>query len=191
MLPLNTDTLAVKPFCLQNPLHEAKRQALLQRCGGYSTGMCQSFTSEFATAFPELRRVPGFYRCRDGWNGGEHWWLVDLQGAVIDPTADQFPDQGQGTYEAYSPAKHKVPKGTCMCCGGAKYASEGSSGCSEECDQELAREYGWRMQGGPYECDFEDAQTDAELMAMGLKFAKIAALIEMSAPVKKAEPACA
>jgi hypothetical protein len=184
------NTTAQAAFRLSNPLYEEKRRALLSRSGS-STAQCGPFTKAFVQAFPELRRVPGFYRCASGHSAGQHWWLIDLEGRIVDPTADQFDDAGAGTYEAYCPHKHKLPKGKCMCCGMEKYASEGCGPCSEECDRTLAEEYETRLSGGPYEEHHEDAQTDAELMARGLKFAQMAALLESLPLSETAEPACA
>ena len=150
-------------FRLTDPVHEQLRQDLLRRYGS-SQAMCGVFTRAFQERFPSLRRIAGYYFCTaSGWSYGEHWWLLDNAGQVIDPTADQFPCQGHGRYEPYSPFKHKVLKGKCPCCGRGLYSREGGYPCSLPCDQELAQEYGPRLQEGPYEDDLS-CSTDYELM---------------------------
>jgi hypothetical protein len=142
-------------FRLQDPRHEAVRQELLRR---YRTASynCGTFTRAMAERFPDLKRVPGFYYAPDSdASHGEHWWLEDAQGAIVDPTADQFPSQGRGRYVRYSPRIHKLLKGKCMGCGRSLYTREGTYPCSKGCDEELAAEYGTRLAGGPYEDDME------------------------------------
>lgn len=168
------DNLPKKPFRLQDPEHEALRSELVVKYGT-SHHMCGTFTRIFAERFPSLRRVPGYYYDRpDGWSHGEHWWLVDQAGRIIDPTADQFPTREQGHYVAYDPRLHCLPKGKCPCCCASLYSSEGQVPCSPGCDEELAREYELEQWGGPYESNME-FETDLDLvLKYGCKFTKVA-----------------
>ncbi len=157
-------------FCLQDPRHEAVRQELLARYGT-SNADCGVFTREMQRRFPELTRVPGFYYPPDSeWSHGEHWWLEDAQGRVIDPTADQWPSCGKGRYVRYDPHVHRVVKGKCMNCGVGLFSREGHYACSPSCADDLFEAYHWRTHG-PYESEMEFS-CDAELsQKYGLTFA--------------------
>lgn len=92
-------------------------------------GRCKEVTEQMVAAFPELARVRGHYYC---WSWGEraHWWLVDEQGEIVDPTAEQFPSKGCGEYAVWiegSPEPTKV----CPNCGENVY--DGNTCCSEAC----------------------------------------------------------
>ena len=96
-------------------------------------GACAERTLEMQQAFPELVRVRGHYF--DGrWGRRAHWWLVDPQGAIVDPTASQFPSGGNGVYEQWEEGAEE-PCGHCINCGGECFRSRGgnSSVCSEAC----------------------------------------------------------
>ena len=56
-------------------------------------GACRAACDAMLLAFPELRLVRGHYLC-PLWGDREHWWLVDPGGAIVDPTAAQFPTRG-------------------------------------------------------------------------------------------------
>lgn len=149
-------------FRLQDPRYEQARLDLLRR---YKTSHqnCSSFTHAMAAQFPELRKVAGFYFAADsGAPYGEHWWLEDARGVVVDPTADQFPCAGRGRYVRYDPTQHLVVKGKCPVCGTGLVSRKGAYPCSRGCDEELAQEYGLRLAGGPYEEEM-DLSCDAEL----------------------------
>jgi len=110
---------------------------------------CASRSQEMARVFPELKAVAG-YICFLGGGKAEHWWCVDPQGNVIDPTADQFrvmlrpPIIG---YEPYDRAKHGPMRvGKCMNCGDAiyddnpRFKGHGNPGiCSDECEEDFGR----------------------------------------------------
>lgn len=118
--------------------------------------MCGVFTRLFAERFKSLKVVPGYYLTSpEGASRGEHWWLVDSAGAIVDPTADQFPEREHGHYLPYDPRIHMVVKGKCLCCGVLLYSKEGSAPCSLGCDEELAAEFDCLLTGGPYEADME------------------------------------
>lgn len=78
-------------------------------------GTCQEVTEKMLAAFPELERVRGYYYCLT-WGEREHWWLKTKEGAIVDPTATQFPTKGNGVYAELDPDA-KEPTGMCPECG--------------------------------------------------------------------------
>ncbi len=98
-------------------------------------GKCAEVTNEMAVAFPELVRVRGHYYC---WVWGErsHWWLVDENGSIVDPTAEQFPSKGNGEYVQWIDGTPE-PTGKCANCGNLVY--NGDTCCSEICSAEYVR----------------------------------------------------
>jgi hypothetical protein len=97
-------------------------------------GTCQEVTEAMQAAFPELTRVRGHYFC---WAWGEraHWWLIDADGQVVDPTAAQFPSRGLGHYEPWIEGTPE-PTGNCANCGGPCF--NGDTCCSESCGHAYA-----------------------------------------------------
>lgn len=156
----------MEKFELKDPRYESMRRELVQRFKT-SHNHCSQFTRHMAERFPELRRVAGFYLSPAGASHGEHWWLESSEGLIVDPTADQWPSRGKGTYIRYDPTKHLVSKGSCPSCGVGLYSRTGSHPCSRECDESLANEYGVRMMGGPYDEEME-LVCDADVAKYGL-----------------------
>ena len=115
---------------------------IAQHVPGNPIGMCSGVTLKMQKAFPELKRVRGWYRCRF-WGERDHWWLVSPEGEIIDPTADQFPSLGGGEYRPIDESNpdQLVRVGKCMDCGGPVYdtlanADAGNSRptfCSDKC----------------------------------------------------------
>ena len=97
------------------------------------TGTCREVTKMMAKEFPELRRVRGCYFCWT-WGEREHWWLMDGD-EVIDPTKDQFPSKGTGTYEEW-PEGTPEPTGKCPNCG--EYCYDGEQ-VHNHCHDEFVR----------------------------------------------------
>jgi len=65
-------------------------------------GKCLKMCKEAIELNPELRLVRGYYYCPI-WNKKEaHWWTVELDGEIYDPTKDQFPSRGMGDYEEFN-----------------------------------------------------------------------------------------
>ena len=96
-------------------------------------GTCEEVTKEMQKEFPELRRVRGHYFCWT-WGEREHWWLVDeINDCIIDPTKDQFPSKGTGTYEEWNGPE---PTGKCPNCG--EYCYDGEQ-VHEYCHDEFMR----------------------------------------------------
>ena len=98
-------------------------------------GHCAEATEAMVRAFPELRRASGFYHCPVI---GErtHWWCVDPDGGVVDPTAKQFPSNGQFEYQELVQGRDPIPSGKCPNCGGWCY--DGAYLCSDACHAEYA-----------------------------------------------------
>ncbi len=92
-------------------------------------GRCAEATLAMSAAFPELTRVRGHYQCWV-WGERQHWWLVDPNGEIVDPTANQFPSKGGGVYIPWDESQPE-PTGVCPNCG--DYCYNGQSCCSEAC----------------------------------------------------------
>lgn len=93
-------------------------------------GMCVEATSEMVAAFPELTRVRGFVR-----PGGQHWWCVDPNGNIVDPTVLQFPRPPR-EYEPFDESKaDQLPTGKCPNCGDHLFYK--AQVCDEECARSL------------------------------------------------------
>lgn len=60
-------------------------------------GKCREMSEALVKENPSLRLVRGHYFC-PFWGEQAHWWTVDSEGKVIDPTARQFPSKGTGEY---------------------------------------------------------------------------------------------
>lgn len=60
-------------------------------------GKCKEMSEALVKADPSLRLIRGYYYC-PFWGEQAHWWTVDKDGNVIDPTARQFPSMGEGEY---------------------------------------------------------------------------------------------
>lgn len=97
-------------------------------------GQCAEVTEAMQKAFPELTRVRGHFMCLV-WGPRAHWWLVDPDGEIVDPTVAQFPTAGLAAPSAYEPWDESEPEPTGMCpnCGG--YCYDGYDLCSDECER--------------------------------------------------------
>lgn len=92
-------------------------------------GKCAEVTLAMQQAFPELTRVRGHYYCPI-WGERAHWWLVNTDGEIIDPTKAQFPSKGIGHYEPW-PEGAREPTGMCPNCGELIY--DGNYLCNDTC----------------------------------------------------------
>jgi len=102
-------------------------------------GTCKEVTLEMAEAFPEeLKRVRGHYHCPI-WGERAHWWLVDTNGGIVDPTACQFPSGGAGVYQEWVEGTEE-PTGMCPNCGG--YSYNGRTCCCDKCHHEFIASIG-------------------------------------------------
>jgi hypothetical protein len=84
---------------------------------GSPYGKCREAAKEMKEAFPELTIVRGFI-IDMLWGERNHWWLVDTEGKIVDPTKTQFPCVF--SYNAWRPGD-PVRFGTCMECGAGVY----------------------------------------------------------------------
>lgn len=107
-------------------------------------GMCAEWTLAMQQAFPDLQRVRGHVYLRSGLER-QHWWLVDSEGTIVDPTEFQFSDP-DGVYRGIGIAEYAPwdesqpePKGKCMNCGDLSFYQRYA--CSPECSQELEWAY--------------------------------------------------
>lgn len=89
-------------------------------------GKCREMSEELVTKDPSLTLVRGYYY-DPHWGEQEHWWCVDSNGGVVDPTKDQFPSKGNGLYVPFD--------GMCSC---------------EQCGKDVAEENA--VMAGPYPC---------------------------------------
>ena len=119
--------------------------AYVDRQQGKVAGRCASASAGMAMALPELRVAKGW--CYSDHGILEHCWCVAPDGAIVDPTAEQF--TGISGYEEWQPGD-EVQVGRCMNCGTRIYEAvekleeaveklEGvrKSICSESCAKEL------------------------------------------------------
>ncbi len=60
-------------------------------------GKCKEFCEELIKNDPSLTLVRGHYDCWS-WGMQAHWWCVDKEGKIIDPTVDQFLKPHVGEY---------------------------------------------------------------------------------------------
>ena len=100
---------------------------------GDVANQCAEFTKLMNDVYPELRRVCGFYHCPIV-GKRPHWWLIDQNGNIVDPTAVQFPSRGvMGEYIELEGPQGK-PKGRCLNCGEVSYHETYfcSDGCRDE-----------------------------------------------------------
>jgi hypothetical protein len=102
---------------------------------GDGYGQCAEVTTAMVEAFPELRRVRGQYFCVT-WGMRTHWWLVAPDRSIVDPTATQFPSQGDGLYVEWHEGDEE-PTGKCPNCSGYVYG--GGTVCSDACAREYER----------------------------------------------------
>ena len=65
-------------------------------------GKCKEMSEALVASNPCLKLVRGHYYCPI-WNTDEpHWWAVDSEGKIHDPSAKQFPSKGLGIYTEFS-----------------------------------------------------------------------------------------
>ena len=64
-------------------------------------GKCKELAEEKVSDCPDLRLVRGYYYCPIFGTKEQHWWTEDREGNIFDPSKDQFPSKGTGTYEEF------------------------------------------------------------------------------------------
>lgn len=83
-------------------------------------GKCKPMSEALVALNPGWRLVRGHYFC-PLWSRNEpHWWCVDEDGKIHDPTKLQFPSAGLGIYEEFD--------GMCECaeCGTSVHENDGT-----------------------------------------------------------------
>jgi len=118
-----------------------------QQTKGY--GQCEQVTAAMVQAFPELERRKGIIRTLC-WGERTHWWCRTAGGAIVDPTAGQFPGHStqpsrlvaKAIYEDMSDCTDeeladRVPSGVCANCGTPVF--HGDSFCSTACQNATLR----------------------------------------------------
>ena len=106
-------------------------------------GRCRYFAERMARVFPELVIVRG-HAWVPGWGKRGHCWLTAPGGAIVEPTASQFP--GIAAYEPWQPGD-EVMVGCCMDCGAEIWIAVQSldepaprpTFCSEACEEATRR----------------------------------------------------
>jgi len=88
-------------------------------------GLCLEWSGLMVQVFPELRLVEGRVVEGTGDIGG-HFWCVDPEDEIIDPTACQFDEIISYRFERYPQMT-----GMCMVCGAPTYL--GNKCCSVSC----------------------------------------------------------
>ena len=102
-------------------------------------GKCKEFCENLIEKNPNLKIVRGYYIDPLMSKKEPHWWCVDKDGVIIDPTKKQFPSGGMfGSYEEFdgffdcSECGKKFPEKEVVLMGNGNYQL-----CSEKCAAEL------------------------------------------------------
>lgn len=103
---------------------------------------CREVSEAMANAFPELTRVCGHYVAPiDGMR--PHWWLIDADKRVIDPTRHQFQSEGAGEYVQLE----KPPIARCQNCGEPFFDDASYPFCCDACADETVDSLNEIIQG--------------------------------------------
>lgn len=121
------------------PEHAEWIDAYVASVNHFTRGKCGAATAAMKEAFPELRIERGHVQAP--WGKDAHWWCVDTDGTIVDPTASQF--QTWLSPEDYEPYRDGDPVrvSTCMHCGEGVWRSDPKARptfCGDECEQATA-----------------------------------------------------
>ena len=86
-----------RPKMLHKPLLQKYIDWMSEHVKDDGYGKCRETCRAMVIAFPELRRVYGTYYCMI-WGPRSHFWCIDTDNYIIDPTSEQFPSKGGGLY---------------------------------------------------------------------------------------------
>lgn len=96
-------------------------------------GMCTKATQQFLKEFPELKRVRGHVESVLSCKPLPHWWCVDPDGEIVDPTAKQF--ECITRYIKWDESQPE-PTGKCPNCG--EYCYDHKFVCCDACAEEYS-----------------------------------------------------
>lgn len=98
-------------------------------------GNCAEAVKAIVAAFPQLKKVRGQVICPHPWGERDHWWAVDPEGGIIDPTKRQFPLVIK--YIPWDESKGEPPRRrTCPDCGESHHGPD--EFCSDRCRRSYA-----------------------------------------------------
>lgn len=94
-------------------------------------GKCKEATDKMISKFPELRQIRGHVRHILSEKLSPHWWCIDQDNNIVDPTAAQFV-----AIIEYIPHDETQPEPTGRCPNCGEYCYDYKSVCSDECGEE-------------------------------------------------------
>lgn len=108
-------------------------------------GRCQSICTKMVAEFPELRITNGFVKLDGVEEQQTHWWCVDPDNNIVDPTAFQYvwnntPILQYIEIDDDHPAR-KYPRRKCMNCGKYFFDGPGHKEYYPCCDKKCLEEY--------------------------------------------------
>ena len=65
-------------------------------------GKCEEMSKELCDNDPSLELVRGHYWCPIDGIEHPHWWCVNVEGEIVDPTKLQFRSMGEGIYVPFN-----------------------------------------------------------------------------------------
>lgn len=65
-------------------------------------GRCKDLAESLCTKNKSLTLVRGYYYCPIWGVESQHWWCKDVDGNIVDPSAEQFPSEGAGKYTEFN-----------------------------------------------------------------------------------------
>ena len=98
---------------------------------GNICGKCYEATSEMIKTFPELKRIRGHVRHILSNKVSPHWWCINAEGIVFDPTSIQFV-----AIIKYIPHDETQPEPTGKCSNCGEYCFNYEAVCSDKCATE-------------------------------------------------------
>lgn len=85
------------PILKRGTLSQEYKNWITENVNGDGYGKCRSICYNMVKAYPILQRVYGTYYDFT-WGERTHFWCIDKENYIIDPTAMQFPSKGTGSY---------------------------------------------------------------------------------------------
>lgn len=94
-------------------------------------GLCSIATEQMVKEFPDLKRVRGHVQDALITREVEHWWCIDDENNIIDPTASQF-----NFIISYDERDESLPEPTGKCPNCGEYCFNNNFTCSDKCSKE-------------------------------------------------------